>query len=275
MTLRSQVSSVAGDDLQRIPMIVEHASSNQNSSTMPDSGDAAAGSTTQASYEVVELPTSFDLIKRNPKLPCFLVTAQEQSPTFFGREAVFLQIDEFLLPKTPQDPDASSGEANISNSPDATLKTFALCGIGGSGKTRTALQYAHRRRSKFQAIFWVSADDSNVLATEFAEIAVQLGLLERDEIQDLPTAGDIVKGWLCNPVRSYDNEGDIDKEVSWLLIFDNVDELDVLSNFWPTAGVGSILITSRDRGAKSHTHTAHNGIDLLPFDNTEAEGFMK
>ncbi|CAN9210774.1 unnamed protein product [Alternaria alternata] len=277
MTLRSQISSAAANDSQRIPIVIDRVPSNQNSSTLPDSGDAVAGSTTQASYEVVEvdLPVSFDPVKRSPKLPCFSVTSQEQNTAFFGREAVLRQIDKFLRPKATRDPEDLVGEANLLSAPEATLKTFALCGIGGTGKTRIALQYAHTRRSEFEAIFWVSADNSNVLATEFAQIAVELGLLELSEAQDLPAACEVVKGWLCNPVRSYDTGAVADREVPWLLIFDNVDELDVLSNFWPTAGVGSILMTSRDRGAKSHTHTANNGIDLRPFSGTEAEGFMK
>lgn len=154
------------------------------------------------------------------------------------------------------------------------IRSFALCGMGGIGKTQTAVEYAYSRKSKYDAILWVAADDKTIMAEEFARIAVQLGLAEQEVIKDLTTAPELVKSWLSNPIRSHDVPGLPSGEVSWLLIFDNVDNLDVLGEFWPTAGSGAILITNRNSLAKNQVYTANHGIDLQPFTSSEAVQLM-
>jgi hypothetical protein len=50
---------------------------------------------------------------------------------------------------------------------------------------------------------------------------------------------------------------------SWLLIFDNADDLEILKHGWPEGGFGSILITTRDYSAASHP--ASRGIQVKSF----------
>lgn len=50
---------------------------------------------------------------------------------------------------------------------------------------------------------------------------------------------------------------------SWLLIFDNADDIEVLEKGWPSAVTGSILITTRDSGASMHP--ASCGIHIPPL----------
>ena len=50
---------------------------------------------------------------------------------------------------------------------------------------------------------------------------------------------------------------------SWVLIFDNADELDVINDFWPTAAKGSVIITSQNPA--SDRHLATQGTHLTPF----------
>jgi hypothetical protein len=57
-------------------------------------------------------------------------------------------------------------------------------------------------------------------------------------------------------------------------VFDNADDPDILSNAWPGAATGSILITSRDSTAAFGTSA--ETIHVLPFDeNTSVEAFIR
>jgi hypothetical protein len=46
----------------------------------------------------------------------------------------------------------------------------ALYGLGGVGKTQTALRYVYSKRDCYHSIFWVSAVDQATLITEFQKI---------------------------------------------------------------------------------------------------------
>lgn len=50
---------------------------------------------------------------------------------------------------------------------------------------------------------------------------------------------------------------------TWLVIFDNADDIALLHDFWPANGTGSALITSRDFTAASMV--AASGLHLQPF----------
>ncbi|KAK3294429.1 tetratricopeptide repeat domain-containing protein [Chaetomium fimeti] len=266
LTLRSQSLQGAVGRGNRLLQPPDANPSPQNSSlrTPMDSREAAKGSATEASFEIVYPP--FDPVKKDLTLPCFTMGAYQKNPKFFGRGEILQTIDEVLLPDGG--PGAEGMEYN-------NLKFFALCGLGGVGKTQIAVEYAYSRRDRFDAVFWVAADDKNILTQEFAHIAVSLGLVDQDAAQDLQDCCHQVKGWLSNPVRSHDTVQQPSNEASWLLIFDNVDKVEVLEDFWPSTGIGSVLLTSRDGAAKSQPFTTKEGIDLEPFTKTEAVGFIE
>jgi hypothetical protein len=54
---------------------------------------------------------------------------------------------------------------------------------------------------------------------------------------------------------------------SWLLIFDNADDLETVRHVWPTNGRGSVLLTTRDANA-AHS-TASTGFQVQPFSVTD------
>jgi hypothetical protein len=181
---------------------------------------------------------------------------------FCGRQDVLQKMDECLLP-SPNKLESEGGEQ---------LQSFAICGLGGMGKTELAVEFAYTRKEYFEAIFWLGADNVQVLASNFANIAQQLGL--EDGPQDLVASRDIVNGWLSKPMRKVVEPDIPENQVHWLIIFDNVDNLDVLYDYWPTTGRGSVLITSRDPLAK-HNHLLENGQDLSPLTSTESETLMQ
>ena len=72
-------------------------------------------------------------------LPCFVVPYTDNGD-FVGRDNVLKQMHETLKPDHAED-----GER---------LRTFALCGLGGMGKTQTAVTYVLRHRGDYRAVFW-------------------------------------------------------------------------------------------------------------------------
>jgi hypothetical protein len=57
-----------------------------------------------------------------------------------------------------------------------------------------------------------------------------------------------------------------------LLIFDNLDNLEIVKEFWPHGGVGSVIITSRNPESQ-HT-LAKNGTKVEPFARSEGKDFL-
>ncbi|VUC30930.1 unnamed protein product [Clonostachys rosea] len=142
-----------------------------------------------------------------------------ENPRFSCREDVLKDINGYLGAEV----DASS------------LRSMALFGMGGVGKTQIAVQYAYHNLDKFDIVLWIAADNSLSVGQSFRNIAEGLGLLETDEeLQDSAGAMYKVKTWLAT------------KKHSFLIIFDNADDIDVLKIIWPGTLRGSVLVTTRD-----------------------------
>lgn len=199
---------------------------------------------------------------KSPVLPYFPQKLPPKHLRFFGREDTFDLIDAALI--------ADGAALPAGNQ----LRTFALCGVGGVGKTETALNYIISRKDKFDAIFWVAADSRNILYEEYATICTDLQIVNPQDTQDLMAVCETTRWWLSNPVKSFDKPLDGLNEARWLLVFDNVDDFGVLEDLWPSTGTGSILLTSRNAVAKAQVFTATDGCDLEPFNEVESVRFL-
>lgn len=113
----------------------------------------------------------------------------------------------------------------------ALTQAQAISGLGGIGKTQVATEYAYRYRELYQATLWVNAFSRDTLTTNFGMLASLLKLPEQHE-QDQNIVVQAVKRWLET------HEG-------WLLILDNVEDLEMLADFLPMQGAGSLLLTTR------------------------------
>jgi hypothetical protein len=111
--------------------------------------------------------------------------------------------------------------------------TQAISGLGGIGKTQSAIEYAYRYREEYEHIFWVVADTEATLSSGFIEIAKMLDLPEVANL-DLNRIIEAVKRWLMT------HDG-------WLLILDNADSPAVVKKFLPVSSAGHVLLTSRAR----------------------------
>ncbi|KAL8281687.1 hypothetical protein RB600_005226 [Gaeumannomyces tritici] len=104
----------------------------------------------------------------------------------------------------------------------AESQTAALWGLGGSGKTQVALEYAHRRwhNSAPCSVFWVHADNEATFAQNYQSIAKKLRLPANLQGEELLAA-----------VRDH-----IEAEPSWVLVLDNADNLGLFGVGWKTPG---------------------------------------
>ncbi|KAL0263689.1 hypothetical protein SLS55_002670 [Diplodia seriata] len=152
------------------------------------------------------------------------------------------------------------------------MTMFALVGPGGMGKTQIATEFVHLRKDRFDAIFWVYADQPVKVANGFLRIALELGLIPEDsaDAKDPVVVRENVKGWMANPVKSYEASENSGEKASWLLVFDNADHVDIIGDYWPADGPGCVLLTSR---CPLH----QGGIEdstLQPFSPEDAFNFL-
>jgi tetratricopeptide (TPR) repeat protein len=109
--------------------------------------------------------------------------------------------------------------------------TQAISGLGGIGKTQLALEYAYCYQKSYHDIFWASADTYGSLTASYVQLAAILHLPEYDE-QDQNKIKVAVQQWLGVHKR-------------WLLILDNVEDLNLIHQFVPKNRQGSVLLTTR------------------------------
>ena len=215
------------------------------------SREPALGLTDTSSYQKTSTMSDFVVPKRVPKLPCRKVDSLLPSPEFLSRDDILSTIDEALLPRPEPKSALKPGK----------LRSFALCGMGGVGKTQIAIQFALTRKEHFDAVFWVQADERQKLDRDISQIATHLELTNAAEAEDQVVSRNIAISWLSEPYRNSHPAVNADGEAlseapdaNWLIIFDNADKPEILRGDWLSGISGSILITSRDPAAKTNLY---------------------
>jgi hypothetical protein len=174
-----------------------------------------------------------------------------RNPYFTGRAEILAQIHATL---------GQSGTAALS-------QAKAIHGLGGVGKTQTAVEYAYRYAKDpafyengkpiYDWVLWVNASNLT-LAASFGSIAADLAL-PNHETQKLDENTAAVSRWL----ETHDR---------WLLIFDNLDDPKAVKPFRPKNPNGRILLTSRAQRFESLG--VANPIALNDMTPAEAHEFL-
>ncbi|HET8840993.1 MAG TPA: helix-turn-helix domain-containing protein, partial [Ktedonobacteraceae bacterium] len=139
----------------------------------------------------------------------------QRNPFFTGRQEVLQQLHKFL----------SDGQ-NVSSGHMCILR-----GLGGMGKTQTALEYAYQHAQDYAAVFWINAQTKEDLLGSVVAIAKVLQL-PAHYMQKREEAITLVLDWLH-------------AHRDWLLVCDNVVESVLIQRFIPVAHHGSLLATTR------------------------------
>ncbi|MEU9060721.1 FxSxx-COOH system tetratricopeptide repeat protein [Streptomyces sp. NPDC048430] len=156
--------------------------------------------------------------------------APPRNPGFTGRSLVLERMRDQL----------GGGMAVVLPQPQT------LYGLGGVGKTQVALEYVHRFMADYDLVWWISSEQIDDVVASLAELAVRLGAQGGD---DMAAASQEAVDLLRRGVPSE----------RWLLVFDNADDPERLSRYFPQGGSGHILVTSRNQSWSQHG-------DALPVD---------
>jgi tetratricopeptide (TPR) repeat protein len=141
----------------------------------------------------------------------------QRNPFFTGREDLLTRLHTTLV----------TGKQAALSQPQA------ISGLGGIGKTQTAIEYAYRFRDDYNAIFWVKAESRETLLSDMLTLAHLLKLPQKQD-QDQEQVVELIKDWFQS-------------HTGWLLIFDNADDLTMIREFLPAGGQGHILLTTRSQ----------------------------
>jgi tetratricopeptide (TPR) repeat protein len=107
----------------------------------------------------------------------------------------------------------------------------ALRGIGGVGKTQLVVEFVYRHQHEYDLVWWIPAEQTATVLTSLTQLAEVLNLQVTDDRQE--TAASV----LVELAGS---------DLDWLLVYDNADDPEALSQLIPSTG-GHVIVTTRNQ----------------------------
>jgi TIR domain/Tetratricopeptide repeat len=157
-------------------------------------------------------------VDRDPRMPTGKMPdvwhVPLRNPAFTGRDGMLIDVREGLLGSSPG--------------------VVILQGPGGMGKTQVSIEYAYRFATDYDIAWLLDGEQSELIMGQLLGLSDALGIV--GEMKDVQVAAAAVRAALRNHKR-------------WLLIFDNIEDPDILSGFVPDGqGHGHVIITTRTGG---------------------------
>ena len=141
----------------------------------------------------------------------------------------------------------------------------ALYGMGGIGKTQTALEFIYRSQTSYSRIYWISAVTQESLLDGYQKIGKRANIALAPDSKPISIAEQVLS-WLK-------------RTPNWLLVVDNLDNIDVVSTgnldepnivamLLPQSGPGQhTLITTRNPNAD---HIPAQALEVPLFEKSDS-----
>ncbi|KAM6483909.1 hypothetical protein HDV62DRAFT_389029 [Trichoderma sp. SZMC 28011] len=211
----------------------------------------------------------FSRVQRTSTVKYFI--PYTSNPDFVGRSKIFKLLKDQL--GHTQQTSTSTSQARAS-----------LYGLGGTGKTQIALEYAFQLQKTHPtvSVFWIHASSAARFRQAFASIAQKY---------DIPGYAEpkvdmllLVKGWLEEKDRG-----------EWLMIIDNADDMQLffgqpagtttspskekdeehLARYLPECAHGTILITTRNKQVGVRMTKGQQPIEVLRMNEGESAQLLR
>ena len=154
---------------------------------------------------------------------------------FVGRKGLLQSLKTLLLEEREC---SSSGDTTVVCDDVFPCNVAVLVGLGGQGKTQTALELCRQCMNSFNTVLWINASSRNAALSDVKKIVRGLST-EIESFHDAQALLSFFHQWL----RGLKNP--------WLLVFDNYDDpagFSDITDFYPD--YGSVVITSRHHSSK-------------------------
>jgi len=197
---------------------------------------------------VADAPEEFELEKpRMTKIKEIRVTHNlkyDRNPYFTGRDDKLAELQK-----------------HFSDGKDGTIRQL-IHGLPGMGKTQLALEYAYvsakEPERKYDVIWWLNAGDQREIEEAISDFVQQKGLTDSNNFSVI-----------CKEFRQW-FEGS-ENHSRWLLIYDNVEDFNMVNTYLPKLGCGHIIYTAKFRHELRMDHVIH----LEPLLPPASEAFLR
>ena len=189
--------------------------------------------------EIVKNIRGFVSGQQVPPMRCLLLNLPfQRNRLFTGREEVLHRLHSSL----------ETGKK--------TAPIRAISGLGGIGKTQTAIEYAYRYQDHYTRVIWLNGESQEMLVSDVTRLAREINTPNcYDQDQSI-----VVRGFLTW----------LERQRNWLLILDNVEDIALVRSYLPKGNQGHLLLTTRRQAVGG----AIKSISLIAMNEEEGGAFL-